>query len=167
MADGRVTYASEAGWNVLRYFGRVDYTMAPAIERFVDHLAHGPCPFLFDLSGARILDSTNLGLLARMVERAKADGAGRCVVVSPPADIDDVLRSMGFDCLVDITSQSPLPTAGEAAHPEEVVTDEAASQGEMLRTMLEAHRTLAGIDDHDCAQWRDVVNLLEAEMRRC
>ena len=164
MADGRVTYASEAGWHVLRYFGRVDYTMAPAIERFIDHLGHDQArPFLFDMTGARILDSTNLGLLARVVERSRNDGASRSRVLCPPADIDDVLRSMGFETIVDISGDNPL---GPANGQEEVVTDEAASQGEMLRTMLEAHRALAGLDDHDCAQWRDVVTLLEAEMRR-
>jgi anti-anti-sigma regulatory factor len=165
MSEGRVTYAYEAGWNVLRYFGRVDYTMAPAIERFVDALGHDvPHPFLFDLSGARLLDSTNLGLMARVVERSRTDGASRSAILSPPDDIDDVIRSMGFEHIADITSVTPFATPAEAAE-QEVVTDEAASQGEMLRTMLEAHRALTGLDDQHCAQWRDVVTMLEAEMR--
>src|SRR5688572_31779824 len=85
MSDGRVTYACEAGWNVLRYFGRVDYTMAPAIERFIDGLGQDVArPFLFDLAGARLLDSTNLGLMARVVARSRAAGAGRSLIVSPP-----------------------------------------------------------------------------------
>jgi anti-anti-sigma factor len=164
MSDGRVTYAYEAGWNVLRYFGRVDYTMAPAIERFIESLGHDVVhPFLFDLAGARLLDSTNLGLMARVVERARADGAGRSAIVSPPEDIDDVIRSMGFEHIADITNISPIGAG--AATEQEVVTDEAASQGEMLRTMLEAHRALTGLDDQHCAQWRDVVTMLEAEMR--
>jgi anti-anti-sigma factor len=164
MSDGRVTYADEGGWNVLRYFGRVDYTMAPAIERFVEGLGHEVVrPFLFDLSGARLLDSTNLGLMARVVERSRNDGAPRSAVVSPPEDIDDVLRSMGFEEIVDITNLSPIGPSNGAE--QEVVTDEAASQGEMLRTMLEAHRALTGLDDQHCAQWRDVVTMLEAEMR--
>src|SRR5919202_411931 len=38
MAEGRVTYAQEDRWHVLRYVGRVDYTLAPAIDRFVQGL---------------------------------------------------------------------------------------------------------------------------------
>ncbi len=36
MADGRVTYSQQQGWHVLHYSGKVDYTLAPAIDRFVD-----------------------------------------------------------------------------------------------------------------------------------
>jgi hypothetical protein len=179
MADGRVTYAAEGGWHVLRYFGRVDYTMAPAIERFIDQLPHGQLPhgqpdgagegarpFLFDLSCARLLDSTNLGLIARVVERSRADGAGRSLVLSQCGDIDDVVRSMGFEAIVDLTSQRPAAVReGGSCADEEVVTDETTSQGEMLRTMLEAHRALAGLDEEETGQWRDVVTMLEAEMR--
>ncbi|HEY0714698.1 MAG TPA: STAS domain-containing protein [Polyangia bacterium] len=162
MADGSVTYTQAGGWHVLRYSGRVDYTMAPAIERFVDGLEHAPKPFLFDLCDANILDSTNLGLLARVVERSRKDGAPRCSMIVHAGDVDDVVRSMGFEQIVDIKSDSPL---GEEVEPQALVTDERASQGEMLRTMLEAHRALIGLDDHDCSQWREVVSALEAEMR--
>jgi hypothetical protein len=170
MADGRVTYAAEGDWNVLRYFGRVDYTMAPAIERFIDGLPHGPTdvvrPFLFDLSAARLLDSTNLGLIARVVERSRAQGAGRSSVLSQCGDIDDVVRSMGFEAIVDLIAERPGGVRdGASCSDQEVVTDETASQGEMLRTMLEAHRALAGLDDEETGQWRDVVTMLEAEMR--
>lgn len=171
MADGRVTYAAEGGWHVLRYFGRVDYTMAPAIERYLENLAHGPSdsarPYLFDLSEARLLDSTNLGLIARVVERSRAQGASRSAVLSQSGDIDDVVRSMGFDAIVDLISARPtaLRDVGSAQGETEIVTDETASQGEMLRTMLEAHRALAGLDDEETGQWRDVVTMLEAEMR--
>jgi hypothetical protein len=77
-------------------------------------------------------------------------------------DVDDVVRSMGFEQIVDIKSDSPLP---DEPAPQALVTDDRASQGEMLRTMLEAHRALIGLDDQDCAQWREVVSALEAEMR--
>jgi anti-anti-sigma regulatory factor len=170
MADGRVTYAAEGEWHVLRYFGRVDYTMAAAIERFIDGLTPGPSdharPFLFDLSCARLLDSTNLGLIARVVERARALGAGRSLVLSQCGDMDDVVRSMGFEAIVDLTSERPASVRdGASCADAEVVTDEATSQGEMLRTMLEAHRALASLDDEETGQWRDVVTMLEAEMR--
>ena len=170
MPDGRVTYAAEAGWHVLRYFGRVDSTIAPAIERFIDGLPHGPTdvvrPFLFDLCGARLLDSTNLGLIARVVERSRAQGAGRSLVLSQCGDIDDFVRSMGFESIVDLTAQRPESVReGASCADAEVVTDETTSQGEMLRTMLEAHRALAGLDDQETGQWRDVVTMLEAEMR--
>jgi anti-anti-sigma regulatory factor len=169
-ADGRVTYTHEAGWHVLRYFGRVDYTMAPAIEQFLDRLGHGPptsgapSRFVFELSGARILDSTNLGLIARVVDRARDTGAAPSVIVVGSGDLDDVVRSMGFEAIVELRPDSPL-----AAVPVDqlvVATSDTAPRAEMFLTMLEAHRSLAELDDGDGKQWHEVVALLEAELRR-
>ena len=166
MADGRVTYTQQQGWHVLHYGGRVDYTLAPAIDRFVDGLCSDGRvrPFVFDLSEARLLDSTNLGLIARAADRVQAAGGGRSIIVCNNGDIEDVLGSMGFHDIFEIVSEHPL-AARDEAH-EEVVTGQASSQGELLRTMLEAHRTLAGLNDKDREQFKDVVSMLEAETRR-
>src|SRR5688572_23714488 len=96
MAEGRVTYAQEDRWHVLRYFGRVDYTVAPAVDRFVQSLFEdgGVRPFLFDLREARLVDSTNLGLLARIADRVRRAEGGKSVIVSSEEDINDVLSSM-------------------------------------------------------------------------
>lgn len=104
MADGRITHAEHDGLHVLRYYGRVDYTLAPAIERFVEPFFGGPPlrGIVFDLRDATLLDSTNLGLLARMADRASKMHGARCMIVSNHEDINDVLYSMGFEEIFDI-----------------------------------------------------------------
>ena len=94
---------------MLRYFGRVDYTLAPAIDRFVDGLfGDGSVrPFVFDLSEARLLDSTNLGLIARVADRVQRPAGRRSVIVCTIGDIDDVLGSMGFEDIFDIVRRAP------------------------------------------------------------
>jgi anti-anti-sigma factor len=166
MADGRVSYSQQQGWHVLHYVGRVDYTLAPAIDRFVEGLfGDGSVrPFVFDLAEARMLDSTNLGLIARAADRVQSAGGPRSVIVCTCADIDDVLGSMGFRDIFDIVAEHPF-AARDEAH-DEPVTGASTSQGELLRTMLEAHRTLASLNDKDREQFKDVVSMLEAETRR-
>jgi anti-anti-sigma factor len=162
MPDGRVTYSDADGLHVLHYFGRVDYTMAPAIDRFVDSLlTAGFRPFLFDMTEASLIDSTNLGLVARIAHRVQ--GAGRCTIVSDTEDIDDVLESMGFQAIFDLVRHHPAVHGGIA---ESAITGEECSQGELLRTMPEAHRTLASLNEKDRAEFKDVVTMLEAESRR-
>jgi anti-anti-sigma factor len=171
MPDGRVTYSDTDGLHVLHYFGRVDYTMAPAVDRFVDSLLSGPTPdgtrpggvrpFVFDMTDARLIDSTNLGLVARIAHRVQ--GAGRCTIVSDSEDIDDVLDSMGFQAIFDLVTDHPAVHGGAS---EAAITGEECTQGELLRTMLEAHRTLASLNEKDRAEFKDVVSLLEAESRR-
>ncbi len=164
MAEGRVTYAQEDRWHVLRYFGRVDYTIAPAIDSFVHRLFEdgGVRPFLFDLREARLIDSTNLGLFARIADRVRRGEGGRSAIVSSANDINDVLASMGFEEIFDI--RADLPYAPRADN-EELVTGESPSHGELLRTMLDAHKTLVTLNEGDRQRFQDVVSMLEAEMR--
>jgi anti-anti-sigma factor len=158
MPSGRVTHAETGGVHVLRYFGRVDYALAPAIKRFADELARfGEVrAWVFDLTQAELLDSTNLGLLARL------GGAGGSVIVSTSDDINSVLRSMSFDRMFDIVDH----TAGGPASASEDATirAEATSPRELGRTMLDAHRALVELSEAGRLQFQDVVAALEADL---
>jgi len=162
MSDGRVFHAWAGGQHVLRYVGRADYVMAPAIERLGERLFEGNhlTSLVFDLRQATLLDSTNLGLLARLADRVHQAG-GRSTIVSTNDDITDVLRSMGLATMFQITGDDPvLHEVGEG----EEIPQEPIGQRELMLTMLEAHRVLARIDQNDSAGFRAVVEGLESEL---
>jgi anti-anti-sigma factor len=159
MPNGHVTHAERDGVHVLRYFGRVDYMSAPAIKRFTDHLVgQNICGLVFDLSEAENLDSTNLGLLARVADRAMHRCGARSVIVSNRDDINCVLSSMGFDQIFTIIrgstrdAQDPL---GDELEPA------AAQEAELRNIMIEAHRQLMGMSETGRVQFEDVVKCLE------
>jgi anti-anti-sigma factor len=162
MSDGRVFHASAGGRHVLRYVGRADYMMAPAIERFGEGLfeGNGLTGLVFDLREATMLDSTNLGLLARLAGRVEQAG-GRATIVSTNDDVTDVLRSMGLATMFQISSDDPVL---HEMGPGEEIRPEPAGQRELMLTMLEAHRVLASIDQNDSAGFRAVVEGLESEL---
>lgn len=157
MPNGRVTHAEADGVHVLRYFGRVDYILAPAIKRFADDLvSHGDVRgWVFDLTEAEILDSTNLGLLARL------GSGGRNVIVSTSDDINSVLRSMSFDQIFDIVTAPPA--AGDDTGDDPIGGDPPSSR-ELSETMLEAHRALVAMSESGRIQFQDVVAALEADL---
>jgi anti-anti-sigma factor len=162
MPDGRVTHTRCDHRHVLHYFGRVDYTLAPAIERAAGRWLEdeGTAELLFDLSEATLLDSTNLGLIARLAARLRRDAEGRPVIVSRNEDITAVLASMGFDEIFDIVGDHPaLATPAE----EEPITSGPPSKSELRDTMLAAHRTLMALNEKDRAEFEGVVAWLEAE----
>jgi anti-anti-sigma factor len=161
MSDGRVFHAAAGERHVLRYHGRADYMMAPAIERFAERLfdGNGPTGLVFDLRQASMLDSTNLGLLARLASRA-GEAGGRATIVSTNDDITDVLRSMGLAAMFEIASDDAL--LHEVGEGEEILL-EPTGQRDLMRTMLEAHRVLASIDENDSG-FRAVVEGLESEL---
>lgn len=160
MSEGRVTHAEERGVHVLRYFGTVDFMLAPAIQRFVEQLIEhgGVSGLVFDLTQARSLDSTNLGLMARVNERLLDVGAANSVIISSEGDIDVVLRSMGFDQTFDV-----LTTGTEAtAAAEEPIVTESPSAAELRQTMLAAHQALVRLSDAGRLEFEPVVACLES-----
>lgn len=162
MSDGRVFHAAVGSRHVLRYVGRADYVMAPAIERVGEGLLEGNdlTELVFDLRQATMLDSTNLGLLVRMAGRAEQAGA-RATIVSTNDDVTDVLRSMGLGAMFQISSDDPVL---HEVGPGEEIPQEPTGQRDLMRTMLEAHRVLVSIDQNDSAGFRAVVEGLESEL---
>src|SRR5882724_3039879 len=135
MTEGQVTHAAQEGVHVLRYFGTVNYTIAPGLERFFQHLIHEHCVsgLVFDLTAAESLDSTNLGLMARVNEQVLETGGANSVIISSNEDIDAVLHSMGFDQTFELSPAS-CQVPETSAEP---VAAESPSAAELRRTMLE------------------------------
>jgi len=170
MPKGHVTHAERHGVHVLRYFGEVHFMLAPGIQRFVDHLIDDGSisGMVFDLTCALSLDSTNLGLMARVNERLLGAGAANSVIISGNEDIDVVLRSMGFDQTFDmVPSGEPLPGAPRVAVAPEVGADpiktDPPSANDLRQTMLEAHRALVRLSDAGRLEFEPVVQCLERD----
>ena len=164
MPGGRVTHAESEGVHVLRYFGRVNYVLAPAIKQFADDLVNqgDVRGWVFDLTHAELLDSTNLGLLARLAVRSGATDPARSVIVSPSDDLNSVLRSMSFDQLFDIVTVAPPDETMQEGG--EDIAGPAASRRELGETMLDAHRALMALSDSGRLEFEQVVAALEAEL---
>ena len=162
---GRVTYARADGVHILRYHGRVTYVLAPAIKRFADGLLEraGSDGWIFDLSRAESLDSTNLGVVARIAELARTTGGARIVILSTNEDITDVLCSMGFDQTFDVVTSVPEEAV---AGPDAEIGGAGASRDELGHVMLDAHRMLMTLSETARDEFQEVAAQLEAELSR-
>ena len=79
MDNGKVLHASHDDIHVLRFIGDIRYTLSPSIDRFLKEIFSGspPAGFVIDLTETDSIDSTNLGLLARIAKAMKSlDGPG-------------------------------------------------------------------------------------------
>ena len=170
MPDGHVTHAEKQGVHVLRYFGDVNYIWAPGIQRFVDRLIDDGSisGMVFDLTCAQSLDSTNLGLMARINERLLSVGASNSMIISGNEDIDVVLRSMGFDQTFDmVPSGEPKAEAPRVSVVPDVgaetIETNSPSAIDLRQTMLEAHRALVRLSDAGRLEFEPVVQCLERD----
>ena len=159
MTEGHVTHAQDHGIHVLRYFGRVNFMLAPGIQRFMDRLIEdgGVSGLVFDLTQANSLDSTNLGLMARVNERLQNEGAANSVIISSEGDIDMVLRSMGFDQTFEVLTTGSEPPAAIS----EPIATESPSAAELRQTMLAAHQALMRLSEAGRLEFEPVVACLE------
>ena len=164
MADGRILHACHDGIHVLRLLGEVRYPLAPALDAWLRRLLEGPAPagFVIDLSATEAIDSTHLGLLARLSTRLRQAGTPRASIVTTQPDITEVLLSMGFDEEFQLVGEDGRPgaeTDSETVPAGESELDEAA----LNRTLLDAHRALIELSERNREAFADVVAALELE----
>jgi len=161
MINGKVLHASHDGIHVLRFVGDIRYTLSPSIDRFVKQLFSGPPPagFVIDLTETDSVDSTNLGLLARIANLMKNMNGSRVTILSNRTDINAVLISMAFDEVFDIVSHASYECGAEKE-----LARQDADKETLTRTVLEAHRALMDLSEHNEEMFRDVVTALEKNM---
>jgi len=149
---------TQSGVHVLRYLGWVNYALAPSLRQYFESLLDNSAGGLvFDLSAVVAIDSTNLGLLARMAVRFRARHAAVPVLIAVKRDLREFLRSIGFHEIFQIVEDATNSEDGKAIGIEE------ASRGNLLHTMLDAHRALSSINDDNRERFEEVVVWLEDE----
>ena len=162
MADGRVFHATRDGIHVLRFVGDIRYTLSPSIDLFLKEIFSAsppPAGFLIDLTETDGIDSTNLGLLARIAKAMNNLNGSRVTIVSDRAEINSVLTSMAFDEVFDIVSDVSLER-GTEQELDQQSTDKAA----LSRTILETHRALMELSKRNREMFCNVVTALEKSM---
>lgn len=163
MREGRARYAREDGTWIIKLEGDVRHPLSRGLNALLDRLCADPGlrQVAVDLSEAEAIDSTNLGVLARIASHMRNAGRPRPALIAPGPDIQTILRSVCFDRLFHILGSTP-PAIEDLEDVPDLGADERAS----LTLMLEAHRRLSAIDAHNASQFRDLIDLLEREERR-
>jgi anti-anti-sigma factor len=158
MNNGKVLHASHDGIHMLRFVGDIRYTLSVSIDRFLKEIFSGPPPagFIIDLTETDSIDSTNLGLLARIAKSMESLSGSRVSILSDRADINSVLTSMAFDEVFDIVTHTSLETGAEKE-----LARQGADKETLTRTVLEAHRALIDLSERNEEMFRDVVTTLE------
>ena len=163
MSDSKVYYASNLDIHGLKFVGHIRYTIGASLNKFITSLFSGPKPkgFMIDLRETKTIDSTNLGLLARIANLMKECGGPRVTLVSTNEDINNLLFSICFDEVFDIVDE-----AGHAMSDSRELGLQVNTGPAMAETILDAHRTLMAIGDDNRARFQDVVELIEQKLAK-
>lgn len=160
MNEGRLQAAFENGAFVLRLAGDVRLTLCTTLDQQIEPLAELPGlkRVVIDLRQVSNMDSTALGFLAKIALAVRDRIQGQPLVMVEHPDVRRMLDIMGFRSYVTII-EAPVP---EPAHFEELPAQE-SSEEELHARVLEAHRTLATMNEHNRIEFQPLIDLLEAQ----
>lgn len=158
MTEGKILGGAHGGVYVLKFAGDVRVTLCSTVDAFLDEM-FSDADFqsvLVDLTETEGIDSTSLGLLARLSLRT-CDRLGVVpTVVSTRPDITRLLVSMGLDDVLQIITE-PLE------HKEQLgeLEPKDASEEDLRQRVIEAHQALMSLNESNREAFKDLVSTLE------
>ncbi len=147
------------GTYLMKLVGDVRLRLGAAVDEFLDRMFQDRefRSVVVDLSDTEGIDSTALGVLARLSTQARKRLSFTPTLVSTRADITRLLVTMGFDDVFHIVEE-PLKDGCQLR--ELPKTD--LSPDALRERVLTAHRNLMSLNDGNHEQFEDLVAMLEA-----
>lgn len=159
-AASRVLYAVHQGTYVLKLVGDIRVTCCATLDEFIEGIFKDPqmSAVVIDLSETTIIDSTALGLIAKIAVFFRKTSDIKPVIISTNPDIDCILDSMGFDAVFNIIHEAPVVDPDLSDMPEKGCTEACATQ-----KVLEAHKVLMSMNEKNAETFKEVVATLEEQ----
>lgn len=158
MQSGKIFVADVDGANVIKMVGDVRLTLCISFDQFIDQM-YAKTNFhsvIFDLRETEAIDSTTLGLMAKISILFQERFHQLPLVISPNSGINRLLESMGFEDIFEIISNIDLPIGSQVQLREDCKNEAVAKQ-----KVIEAHKILMGLNEVNRQEFNDLVKSLE------
>ncbi|MFK8048070.1 MAG: STAS domain-containing protein [Halioglobus sp.] len=158
MQDGKILAANQDGAYVIRLVGDVRLTLCTTIDDYFHRMYQDPAfaSVSVDVCEAEGIDSTTLGLLAKLALTVKEKFGFVPIVYSSDSGINRLLRSMGFQRLFDLREEACGGESGSNEVPMVAGTEQAVKE-----KIVDAHRVLMNLSDENRARFQDLMTALE------
>jgi anti-anti-sigma factor len=162
MEPGAAFYVKQGDTYVIKLVGDVRYTMGCVLGDFLDGLFAQVDynDIVVDLIDAHSIDSTSLGLLARIANFSHQRFAHKTTLLSTNPDINQILDNLGFYEIFNIrdTGETTSAMLHELAIPHPCDKDT------LTRIVYEAHRTLSELNPTNQETFKGVLNNLRPKI---
>ncbi|TVZ38402.1 anti-anti-sigma factor [Alteromonadaceae bacterium 2753L.S.0a.02] len=166
MSSGDIKVAEHEGVYVIKMEGDVRLTLCLSFDEFIEKMFDAPdfCSVVFDLSDAEAIDSTTLGLMAKISIKGRALHFDDPTVVSSNPSITRLLASMGFEDIFNIV-ESAQALARVTPQPAVVLDEKIYDERSVQARVIEAHKLLMAMNDANHDTFRELVDTLENGVR--
>ena len=162
MEAGAAFYLKQGNTYVLKLVGDVRYTMGCALGDFLDGLFAQVDydDIVVDLTEAHSIDSTSLGLLAKIANFNRQHFAHPTTLLSTNPDVNQILDSLGFYDIFTIRD------TGEniSATLQKLAISEPCNKEALTRIVYEAHRALSEINPRNQDEFKSVLDGLRSKL---
>jgi len=160
MNDCKILQAEERGIYVLKFIGEVRLNLCSTLDQIIDDMVNNPefRTVVVDLTETEIIDSTTLGLLAKIAMASEEQSHFLPTLITTNPDVTRIIHSMGFDQIFLIVREP----ASDLEELEEIPVMRASEQ-EVRDKVLDAHRVLMSLNSHNREECRNLVRALECE----
>ncbi len=156
-------YAKNDNTYIIKMIGNVKYTSSINFDAFLDKIFQEKDfdNILIDLTETENIDSTNLGLLAKISRWMFKEHNKKTTLISTNQDITQLLKNLCLDevfIIIDrpyenITSIQEIPNVND-------------SEKKMASVILETHKTLMTISKKNENVFKNVVQCLEKNINK-
>ena len=128
----------------IKFVGTVRYSHCAGLESHINQLfdENNFDEVVIDLEEAEILDSTALGLLARVAIEQKKSSSLKPVIFLKQGELSNVLKRVCFDQVFTIILNDNIKFSGEFKE----LPIQSQSEKQILQRVIDAHRDLAKLD---------------------
>lgn len=161
MENGKILYAFLEKSCVIKMLGPVVYRISPDFDRFLNKIIDSESikSFIIDLTEVSYIDSTNLGILAKLYHHSRNKFDLQPVIVSGTNAINEMLRNVGFYKIFKIVEKYDEIEYSFAEVPHKEVNKETLG-----KVVLNAHKNLLYLDCPNKNLFKDIVTFLEDEI---
>jgi len=160
VSTGKIFVADEQGSYLIKFIGDVRVTLCGSLNRYIDRVfgSSDVKKVVVDLLEADGLDSTTLGLMAKLGPHCRKEYAIDVQVFCQNPSILRTLDCMGFDELFDIYQEVPNITAKLQS-----ITSVNPEVDEIRKQVLEAHKLLVQLNPKNSSEFTDLIRALESD----
>lgn len=159
MNSGRILVAIVNNVPILKFVGDVRVLMSGTIDSYFSSLYNRAIldSMIVDMTETQGIDSTALGLIAKMAIQLRNRFNVSPTIISTQPDITRILKSMSFDLICDIVEEAQ---SRKTVYSE--LNENAESEDSVRQKVIEAHQTLMTLSEENRIEFQDLVSALKA-----
>lgn len=159
MNNGKILAADYRHMAMLKFVGDVRVLMSSTLDSYCASLYRRPIldAMLIDMTETRGIDSTALGLLAKMAIQLRNRFNVIPTIVSTNPDVTRTLKSMSFDLIFKIVDKAPQKEP--EAYSE--LQQKKESEDTVREKVIDAHLTLMTLSEQNRLEFQDLVQALK------